>query len=151
MPSPGQTIKPLVQLGREPGDCWLYLGAKPPDGYGKKTVADRTVTASRWIWETLFGPLPDGLVVSTACGTRGCLNPHHLRACTQADANRAGVGATLLPGDVIDIKRAKKTRTLGMAGVLAQRYGCSTREIFDIWGGRAWGKPGARSKAVANG
>lgn len=151
MPRSGQTIKPLVQIGREPGDCWQYLGAKTPDGYGKKTVNDRTISAARWIWETLFGPLPCGMVVSNTCGTRGCLNPNHLRACTQAVANRAGVGATLLPSDVVDIKRAKKTRTFGTATALAQRYGCSRREIFDIWGGRAWGEPGTRSKAVANG
>ena len=150
MPSPGQTLKPLVLLGRDPADCWQYLGAKTSDGYGKKTVGDRTVSAGRWIWETLFGPLPAGLVVSTTCGTHGCLNPHHLRACTQADANRAGVGATLLPGDVVEIKRAKKLRTLGTATALAQRYGCSKREIFDIWGGRALGEPGTRNKkAVA--
>lgn len=151
MPTLCQTTKPLVQLGREPGDCWMYLGTKTSDGYGKKTIGERTISAGRWIWETLFGPLPDGMIVSTACGTRGCLNPHHLRACTQADANRAGVGATLLPADVIDIKRAKKTRTFGTADVLAQKHGCSKREIFDIWGGRAWGKPGARSRRIANG
>lgn len=149
MPFAGQTIKPLVDLGKTPDACWTYLGPTTADGYGKKQLNGKTVSAGRWIWETLFGPLPGGLIISTSCGTRGCINPHHLRACTQADANRSGIGATLLPGDVAEIKRAKKDRTFNTAGLLAERYGCSRRLIFDIWGGRAWGKAGARGKEVA--
>lgn len=151
MPFAGQTLKPLVRLGKAPGDCWLYLGPTTPDGYGKKQLNGKTVSASAWIWSTLFGPVPAGLVISTTCGTRGCVNPHHLRACTQAQANRAGVGASLLPADVIEIKRAKKGHAFHTAAQLAERHGVSSRLIHDIWGGRAWGRAGARSKVAANG
>lgn len=149
MPAPGQTLKPMIRLPKDPADCWTYLGPKTPDGYGKKRYCGHDISAPRWLWMTLFGPLPDDLAVSHTCGHPGCMNPHHLRACSQADANRAGIGATLTPADVLDIKRAKKGRTIGTAALLAERYGVSRRLIFDIWGKRAWSKAGLRSKARA--
>lgn len=147
MPHAGQTIKPLVQLGKRPDDCWVYLGPTTPAGYGKKQVNGRTVSAVRWLWETLFGPLPLALVVAHSCGNAGCVNPQHLRATTQAEANRAGIAAMLTPAEVREIKAAKKGHTHHTAAHLAQRHGCSPQTVHDIWARRSWGMAGARSRA----
>lgn len=132
----GQPMKPLVKLGREPGDCWDWLGAKGEAGYGKKTHESRDVLAHRWIWGQLFGPVPEGLVISHTCGNPGCVNPHHLRAITQAENCRQGAGTTLIPADVLEIRRAPRNQA--SARHLGSRFGVSENLIRDIWGKRAW-------------
>lgn len=132
-------MKPLVQLGRQPDDCWRWLGPVDAAGYGRKTFGGRDVLAHRWIWMQLFGPIPDGLVVSNRCGTIGCLNPHHLQCVTQAEACRNGANATLTPSDVREIRNAQPRSTV-TAEILAERFGVTRSLVFDIWGRRAWAK-----------
>lgn len=148
MPTPGQTIKPLVKLGKTPDACWTWLGSTTPNGWPKKTVNGEETSAKKWLWQSLFGSLTDDLVLASVCGNLLCINPHHLRACTQADANRSGIGAKLTAGDVTEIKREKATRTHGTAERLAGRYGVTQGTIHSIWGGRSWGKAGLRRKTV---
>lgn len=138
MPAPGQTIKPLVRLGRKPDGCWQWIGPIGPNGYGKKTFNGRDMLAHRWIWEQLFGQIPAGLVIDHKCGTRDCVNPAHLRAVTQAENCRSGAGATLMPDDVTEIRQARKDGGPGVRKHLAERFGCSPQLISDIWSGRAW-------------
>lgn len=57
---PGETMKPLVRLGKTPDDCWEWIGRKHDNGYGKKQFHSRTLLAHRWLWTQLFGPIPGG-------------------------------------------------------------------------------------------
>jgi hypothetical protein len=141
MPFSGQTTKPLVRLPRDPAGCWEYLGPKTDGGYGKKTLHKETVMAHRWVWEMLFGPIPAGLVIHHECQNPGCVNPQHLRACSQAENVRESVTCKLTPSDVADIKKAKPDmRTPNLAATLAQQHGCSRQLVHDIWNGRAWAR-----------
>lgn len=134
----GMPMKSLVRLGKEPGDCWEWLGVKTNAGYGKKTLAGQTLLAHRWLWVQLFGPIPDGLVINHLCSNPSCVNPHHLECVTQADNVRYGAGTTLTPGDVREIRQAKKDKGLNTARLLAEKFGCSPQLIRDIWKNRAW-------------
>lgn len=153
-PTPGATLKPLVKLGKRADDCWEWLGPKTAAGYGKKTFHGEDWMAHRWIWSQLFGPIPNGLVIHHECQNPSCVNPQHLRVCSQAENVREAVTSKLTASDVLEIKKAKPdTRTPNLAATLAQRHGCSRQLIFDIWNGRAWGraKPfyGRAKKAAA--
>ena len=140
---PGAVLKQLVAFGKTPSDCWTWLGNHDANGVPTKTYLGQQMPARRWLWMQLLGPIPEGLVVTTmpTCGNKACVNPQHLRAVAQAEANRAGVGAVLLPADVQRIRRAKKDRGPNTARVLADELGCSTRTIHDIWTGRSWSRP----------
>ncbi len=140
MPHAGQTLKPLVKLPRDPAGCWEWLGPKTENGHGKKTFAGRDVMAHRWLWQQLFGPIPDGLVVYATCETKGCVNPQHLACGTQAQACRSSVQTKLLPADVAEIKAAREGASLSTAQMLADRYGIAASTVRDIWRGCSWSR-----------
>jgi len=154
----GTTIKPLFKLGRTADDCWTWLGTVNALGYGHKTVGKRCLPIRRWMWMSLFGAIPEGLVVTNTCGLPNCCNPHHLRCVFQAQANRNGTACALLPGDVIEIREAgRNVRTAAdrkwgsvqeLAQRLADKHGVTRATIFDVWSRKSWKKPRRTKRAT---
>jgi hypothetical protein len=136
----GATIKPLVKLGRDPSDCWTWLGSIGDNGCALKQFHGRQIPARRWLYSQLFGPIPAGMVVTTSCGSGQCVNPHHLVCCTMAEAVRASAATTLLAYDVREIRKARIYGS-GMAATLAEKYGVSQQTIRDIWRNDSWRAP----------
>lgn len=70
--------------------CWLWTGALYRKGYAKilrKVVPGypdhgRAWRGHRYIYIKLVGPIPDGMVLDHLCRVRRCVNPDHLRVCT---------------------------------------------------------------------
>jgi hypothetical protein len=65
--------------------CWLWRGTQVRGGYGRVKVDGRQVLAHRLAYALTHGSIPDGLVVHHECRTRLCVNPAHLRACSQRE------------------------------------------------------------------
>lgn len=63
-----------------PDDCWLWTGARVPQGYGQLVVAGRPRGAHRVSYEINKGPIPAGLTVDHLCSNPPCVNPDHLEA-----------------------------------------------------------------------
>ena len=141
MPYAGQTVKPMIDLPRDPAACWLWTGPVSTSGHGNKTFCGRMMLAHRWMWEMLFGVIPKGLVVYHACDRKDGVNPHHLRLGTRAEANRQAVHATLTPADVAEIRRARAGASGETAGLLAARMGVTPGTIRSIWRSASWGRP----------
>ncbi|WP_282267753.1 HNH endonuclease signature motif containing protein [Stenotrophomonas sp. PS02298] len=134
----GATLKPLVQLPKNPEQCWKWLGRINDQGRPIKQFGGNPTTAQRWIWQMFFGPIPEGLVVYNTCGNRECPNPAHLACAFQADANRAGAATKLLPGDVQEIRAAlQEGRDVGW---LAARFDVAPSTIREVGRGSSWGK-----------
>jgi HNH endonuclease len=76
------------------GNCWEWLAGKR-SGYGRFKLNGHTVSAHRYAYELLRGPIPAGLTLDHRCRNRGCVNPAHLDAVpNRVNALRGiGVGA----------------------------------------------------------
>lgn len=97
--------------------CKLWQGAVDRDGYGvlsapsnHRSNAKRYV--HRWVWESVNGPIPQGMVIRHRCDNPVCFRLSHLELGSIADNNRdavirghAGRRRVLSPRETIEICR----------------------------------------------
>ena len=60
------------------GQCWVWLGARNQNGYGRFWHDVKMVTAHRFAYEEAHGPVVSGLVLDHLCRNRSCVRPGHL-------------------------------------------------------------------------
>jgi len=70
------------------GDCLIWTAGKSGSGYGVFDWKRRSVSAHRFAYTMIVGPIPEGLQVDHLCHRRLCVNPAHLR-CVTAKENIA--------------------------------------------------------------
>lgn len=79
-PIPGSPIDRLWGRVEKTYGCWLWRGAKDPEGYGRIQVKGRTAYAHRLAWESVNGVIPPGVQLDHQCRVRNCVRPAHLKA-----------------------------------------------------------------------
>lgn len=77
-----------------PSGCWVWLGGTN-NGYGR-LYAGSTKYAHRYVYETLAGPIADGLQIDHLCRFRRCVNPLHLEPVPQAVNIARGASPTAI-------------------------------------------------------
>lgn len=65
--------------------CVEYTGCADQKGYGLITINKKFRRAARFVWESLNGPIPEGMVIMHTCDNPPCVNPEHLRCGTQKE------------------------------------------------------------------
>lgn len=67
-------------------DCWLWTGGRAGRGdlYGQFWYGGTQGLAHRFSYETLVGPVPEGLELDHLCRVQHCVNPTHLEPVTPA-------------------------------------------------------------------
>lgn len=137
----------------EDGDCWIWKLHLDVDGQPKATIGRTySVNVRRWVLMCRMGGL-DGLVASTTCGVRGCVNPKHLVATTIREAIKAAAkrGAHSSP-EAIANRTVARRKTAKLSGrkeeilslrnqglsyrAIAERIGCNQSAIGHICRGR---------------
>lgn len=92
-----------VDLGFDPGDCWIWTGALSSEGYGDFWLGGRggrTIRAHRLAWIWRHGDAPPAatpfLDHAVTCLGRFCISPLHLEPVDEAEnqRRRTNVGAT---------------------------------------------------------
>lgn len=134
-----------------PDECWPWLGATHPFGYGRigvgrRSTGDRrTETAHRVSWEINIGPVPRGKHVLHRCDNPPCVNPAHLFLGDQAenahDMYRKGRGrgqfpAVLAPATVQEIRG--RLRAGESQDSVARALGISQTSVSQIARGQTY-------------
>lgn len=70
---------------RGPDECWLWMGARNPQGPGYFEGHEYGTAAHRVAYQLVKGPIPQGMVVRHKCDMPPCVNPAHLEIGTRAD------------------------------------------------------------------
>jgi len=60
--------------------CWVWTGGRSAAGYGTVPLKGGWITAHKYAYQLLNGPVPGKRKVMQICGLRVCVNPAHLRA-----------------------------------------------------------------------
>jgi hypothetical protein len=83
-----------VDLGFEPTDCWVWIGALSDEGYGDFRLPGRTVRAHRASFLWRFGEIPEEtpFLDHVDCIGRFCVNPLHLEPVDNTENTRRGRG-----------------------------------------------------------
>lgn len=77
------------------GTCWLWLGGKGRDGYGRFALSGgRMVAAHRFAYEAVVGEIPRGLQIDHLCRVTECVNPAHMEPVTAAENSRRRAACT---------------------------------------------------------
>jgi hypothetical protein len=84
----------MAKVSMEPNSgCWLWLEATDLKGYALMIVNGKTKRVHRLAYESLVGPIPDGLQLDHLCRVRCCVNPKHLEPVTNRENGRRGIAS----------------------------------------------------------
>ncbi|WP_327169504.1 HNH endonuclease signature motif containing protein [Streptomyces subrutilus] len=70
--------------------CWAWTAQVAHHGYARFELNGRPTRAHRTAYESLVGPIPEGLVLDHLCRVRHCVNPAHLEPVTVRENHRRG-------------------------------------------------------------
>jgi len=134
-----------------PDECWEWRAARfnRRGGYGAFRVQGRTVIASRWIFEKIYGNLDSAKsLVLHSCDNPPCCNPSHLSSGTHGDNLRQAFQRGRMPRKggyrkpKLDDEKVLEIRLLRKGGAtvneLAEQWGVSRRNMRRIVRGDIW-------------
>ncbi|MED1304580.1 hypothetical protein BK704_35015 [[Bacillus thuringiensis] serovar konkukian] len=131
--------------------CFICISHKPSEtshGYFGFRRNNKRYLLHRFIYEEMFGEIPEGLVVKRKCDNKKCINPEHLELGTIADNVKDAAARRLFPSgekhystiltkrNVIEIKQLiNEGETLTS---LSRKYGVCVQTIANIKNGVTW-------------
>lgn len=80
-------LRMLVRAARRPAECLPWRGGRNVGGYGVVQFDGVTMVAHKVVWQVLYGPVPDSLLLNHLTASvctlgRRCANPGHLEVTT---------------------------------------------------------------------
>lgn len=131
-------------------NCWIWLGCKDKDGYGKFSYKKSNCKAHRVAYILLKKPIPKGKCILHLCDNRECVNPDHLRIGSHAEnmkdmslKGRASIGeragnSKLTEAMIKAIRALYKTKLITTHRDLAFAFGVAHSQICYILNKKQW-------------
>lgn len=135
-------------------NCWLWIGAGGSERfYGTVSIASKTRSAHRLMWQICYGDIPDGLFVLHKCDNRKCVNPKHLWLGTAKDnaldASKKGRlknNFRVFYGDLnsqsklknVDIVKIRLMANKYSQTNIAKKFRVSQATVWKILNGKSW-------------
>jgi hypothetical protein len=134
------------------GSCWIWTGClRSANGYGLFSIGRRNVSAHRFAYEILNGPIPEGASILHSCDNKKCVNPSHLTAGNQSqnikDCVKRGRhiapagernGMAKLNRAQVEALRAEYSPARGSLTALAGKFGVSVATVHAIINKKRW-------------
>lgn len=128
-------------------DCWEWNSTRNERGYGRFNLGEQKVSAHRFAYELVHGPIPDALHVRHLCHNPSCCNPRHLAVGTPKenaqDSIEAGRfsrgsinGNAKVDEDAVVYIRQNPDKLKGRE--LAAKFNISPATVSGIRNGRVW-------------
>lgn len=146
--TPYYVIKFLRSFQKAERGCWIWVGAKDNNGYGRFTVKRKNILAHRLSYLLYYQTLPSDLFVLHSCDNPSCISPFHLSLGTQLEnmqqakqRNRMALGAKcastkLLESEVMEIKSLLREKV--SQAEIAKRFNVTPSTISLINSGKNW-------------
>lgn len=81
MATPDERFWAKVDL-RDNNGCWLWMASGHKRGYGQFWLNGKFIGSHRYAYQSLVGPIPDGLQLDHRCRVPACVRPDHLEPVT---------------------------------------------------------------------
>lgn len=121
------------------GDCVEFTGTKHNSGYGLIIIGGKQKRVHRVVYEAVYGPIADGLIVCHSCDNRACCNPEHLflsdhsgNAADRNSKNRQAIGDGHGRAKITDAQVAEIMRDRRKPHIVAAEYGISETYVSRI-------------------
>jgi len=126
-------------------DCWEWVGYVENCGYGRMCFDYRNHLVHRVVYELIYGPIPEGMLICHHCDNKKCCNPKHLFLGTQGDnmrdmwkKYREGNGLRkLTTNHVVEIRKLYLTGKY-YQWELGEMFGVDQSNICDIINNKIW-------------
>jgi len=123
------------------GDCWPFVGARDPKGYGRISVRNKALLTQRVAWELANGPIPEGMHVLHRCDNPPCVNPAHLFLGSNHDnmQDKVRKGRARGPLHRAQVIEARRLAASGMpTEELANKYAVSPLSMAKVIRRETW-------------
>ena len=142
--------KPIDFIINDNG-CFICTSHARSKGYPLSWFDGKKTRLNRFVYQQMFGEIPEGHVIRHKCDVRECINPEHLETGTHKDNVHDAIersrrlpikgeknkNSKLKETDVIEIKKALRNKTHSNYK-LAEIYGVSDMTIRKIKKGTMW-------------
>ena len=119
-------------------DCWPWIGAKRPRGYGVISKNGKQVSATHVSLEIDGRPVPKGAWALHKCDNPNCVNPNHLYIGTAKENSRDAVVRERIKRKLTKEQALEIYKSGKDACKLASEYGVSEGMVYHIKTGRKW-------------
>ena len=135
---PIKILRRNIEIDSQSG-CWLWIGYKDKNGYGRLTVNSEPLGAHRLSYLLFNGEIPVGSFVCHRCDNPSCVNPKHLFIGSVKDNTIDSIKKGRSAIQKLTIEQVLKIRKSKLSiKELSKKYNVSAHTIYSIMEKITW-------------